>query len=260
VTSRSTSEEPPSKLARAVEGRAPTILSTIVEPQDRAAPAALEAWLEAISVLQRRDLSAPTRMRLRDAQRICGELGRVLAGVEPGEGLASERTLHLALARGRIHAISSMFACAGGTFIELLVTAPWNVLGADDPPDPRTVRGAGTALVTAAVEWSWRRGCGGKVALQAENRRALAFYHRLGFFRMCPEDRPLSLVPRGKDGWSRAIVRVAQGRPGAEEERSPWLLLDPCRAAVPDAMVVRAGSSASNGAAPRLRWMAGARS
>jgi len=245
VMSPSTCEDPPSQLARLVQGRAPGIaVSTALDARDPAAHATLRSWLDAIAVLERRDLSPRTRARLGDSRRLCGELDRVLAGVEPGEGCAPERTLHVALARGRVHGMASMFARPGGTFIELLVTAPWNVLGADDPPDPRTVRGAGTALVAAASEWSRRRGCGGRVALQAENRRALVFYDRLGFRPMRPEDHPLSLVPRGRQGWSTSIVRVARGRCGVEEARSPWLLLDPRRAAPYGALATRAGRSA----------------
>jgi GNAT superfamily N-acetyltransferase len=245
VTPASTCEDPPSQLARAVEARAPSIVSTTHDTQNAEVRATLRAWLEAIPVLERRALSRATRARLEDSRRLCGELERVLAGVEAGEGCASERALLVALARGRIHGVSSMFACPRGTFIELLVTAPWNILGADDPPDPRTVRGAGTALVSAAVDWSRRLGCAGRVALQAENRSALAFYDRLGFLPMKPEDHPLLLVPRGPDGWSTSVLRVARGKPGAEEERSPWLVLD------------RARSSARGSPAPGARdWPA----
>lgn len=226
----STSDDPPSPIARALEVRASPFTCSTVHRQDARARAALGAWLDAIPVLERRSLSAPTRARLADSRRICGELARVLDGAEPGEGRASERTLHLAVARGRIHAISSMFACPAGTFVELLVTAPWNLLTGDDPADPRTMRGAGTALVAAAGEWSRRRGCRGTIALQAENARAVAFYERLGFREIRPEDDPLSLVPKGDDGWSTSILRVARGRPGTEERRSPWLLLAPRRA------------------------------
>jgi GNAT superfamily N-acetyltransferase len=190
---------------------------------------ALRAWLDAVPVLQQRDLTATTRTRLEDGRRIAEELANVLEGREPGEGRAPERTLHVALARDRVQGLCSMFACPGGTFIELLVTAPWNSLGPDDPPDPRTVRGAGTALIAAASHWSARRGTGSRVALQAENPRAGAFYERLGFRPLLPADEPLAIVPPGEQGWSPAILRVAAGRPTAEEVRSPWLVLDPRR-------------------------------
>jgi GNAT superfamily N-acetyltransferase len=224
---RSTCDDPPSTIARAVEARATAVATATLERDDPEARDTLDAWLDAITVLERRALTPPTRIRLEDARRISTELGRVLAGSEPGEGRAPERTLHVALARGRVHAMSSMFACPGGTFIELLVTAPWNILGPEDPADPRTVRGAGSALITEAVAWSRRRGCGGRVALQAENARALALYERLGFHRMGPADVPLSLVPQGVAGWRDSILRVAAGECGAEEARSPWLVYDP---------------------------------
>jgi GNAT superfamily N-acetyltransferase len=221
------SEEPPSSGARAHPARATRIVTLQVELPAPLAQITLRSWLEAIPLLERRDLTAATRARLEDARRITEELTNVLAGVEPGEGRGSERTLHLALARDRVQGLCSMFACPRGTFIELLVSAPWNVLGPRDPPDPRSVRGAGTALVEAAATWSARRGCGPRVALQSDNPRAVAFYERIGFHAMTPADDPLSLVPPGERGWSPAVVRVAQGRPGVEERRSPWLVLDP---------------------------------
>lgn len=222
-----TSEEPPSSAARAeARARAP-FRCTATHPRDPEARATLEAWLDAIPVLTRRPLSAPTRERLEDSRLVLGELARVLDGAEPGEGRASERTLHLAVTRGRVHGVASMFACPRATFVELLVAAPWNLLGPDDPPDPRTVRGAGTALVAAASTWSAARGCGGAVSLQAATLRAAAFYERLGFRRMRPEDGPLALVPPGDAGWSPEIQRVASGRPGPREHEMPWLLLEP---------------------------------
>lgn len=228
MTLHSSIDEPPEPAAYpVVEGWAPVQVVNPVQTPDPEAASTLEAWLKAIHVLEARHLSAATRQRLQDCGRICEELAGVLAGVEPGEGKAAERTLHFALIRGRIQAVSSMFACPRGTFIELLVTAPWNVLGRDDPADPRTVRGAGTALVKQAIQRSWHRGCRGRVALQAENVRTLPFYERLGFYRMSPADRPLTLVPPGEKGWSPSIVRVALGQPGPEEETSPWLVLDP---------------------------------
>lgn len=226
----STSEDPPSLLARAFVARAPRIACTTIHPEDPLARATLQAWLAAIPILRRRRLTPATRTRLADCRRICLELLRVLEGAEAGEGRAAERTLHVALARSRVHAMSSMFACPGGTFIELLVTAPWNLLSPEDPQDPRSVRGAGTALVAKASEWSRLRGCGGAVALQAANQRVVGFYDHLGFREMRPEDRPLALVPRGDAGWSRSITRVARGRRGAEERRCPWLLLEARRA------------------------------
>ncbi|HSN14272.1 MAG TPA: GNAT family N-acetyltransferase [Anaeromyxobacteraceae bacterium] len=221
-------EEPPSTTARPLQGRA-SIVTLQVQPEDSVARAALRAWLDAVPLLEQRDLTATTRTRLEDGRRIAEELANVLEGREPGEGRARERTLHIALARDRVQGLCSMFACPGGTFIELLVTAPWNALGPDDPPDPRTFRGAGTALIGTASHWSARRGTGGRVALQAENARAGAFYERLGFRPLLPGDEPLAMVPPGEQGWSPAILRLAMGRPTAEEVRSPWLVLDPLR-------------------------------
>jgi hypothetical protein len=235
-----TSEDPPNHLARAVPARALPILCTTVDARDAATRATLQAWLDAIPVLERRELSTQTRARLADSRAVCEELARVLDGTEAGEGRTSERTMSLATARGRIHGMCSTFACPGGTFVELLVTAPWNLLDGDDPSDPRTVRGAGTALVAAASRWSAARGCGGVVALQSATLRAASFYERLGFRLMRADDDPLSLVPRGDDGWSPSILRLAHGHAGAEEHRSPWMLLErrsaSATAAAPDAM------------------------
>jgi hypothetical protein len=231
MPSCTTSEEPPSSIARALQARAAPISSSIVSARDLGARATLDAWLDAIPILEARRLSAPTRARLADSRAVCGELARVLAGAEAGEGRASERTLHLATARGRTQGLCTMFGCAGGTFVELLVTAPWNLLGPDDPGDPRTVRGAGTALVSVASRWSAARGCGGAVALQAATSRAAAFYERLGFRALRAEDDPLSLVPAGDAGWSASILRLARGRPGPEERESPWMVLEPRPAA-----------------------------
>ena len=99
---------------------------------------------------------------------------------------------------------------------------------------------AGTALLAHASAWSAACGAGGAVALQAENPRAAAFYERLGFRRMTPADDPLSVVPRGERGWSPEIQRVALGRPGAEEARSPWLVLGPRQVQAEAASAARA--------------------
>lgn len=234
----STSEEPPSSLARAAFAARAPILCTSTHPRDAAARNALGAWLDAIPVFERRALTAATRARLEDSRTVCGELARVLDGTEAGEGRARDRTLRVATARGRIQGLCTMFACPRGTFIELLVTAPWNLLGPDDPPDPRTLRGAGTALVSAASRWSVARGCGGAVALQAASLRAAAFYERLGFRRVRPDDEPLLLVPPGDTGWSPEILRVAAGRPGPKEREMPWLVLEAARASREEATLV----------------------
>ncbi len=222
-----TSDDPPSSLARVLATRAVPLACTTVPPGDPAPRATLAAWLEASSVLERRALSARTRARLSDFRAVASELARVLDGTEEGEGRSAERTIHVALDRGRVQGLSSMFGCPRATFVELLVSAPWNLLGPDDPADPRTVRGAGMALVDVASRWSAARGCGGAVALQAATLRAAAFYERLGFRPMQLDDAPLALVPPGERGWSASILRLAAGRPGAEERESPWMLLEP---------------------------------
>ena len=234
------SEEPPSSIARALAARAISFHCTTVPPEDRAPRAVLGAWLEAAEVLDRRSLSPRTRARLGDFRAVASELARVLDGTEDGEGRTSDRSVVVAVDdRGRVQGLCSMFACPGATFVELLVTAPWNVLGPEDPPDPRTVRGAGTALVEAASRWSVARGCGGAVALQAATLRAAEFYDRLGFRPMGAGDAPLRLVPPGERGWSASILRLATGRPERVERESPWMLLEArvARAEAPAARV-----------------------
>jgi GNAT superfamily N-acetyltransferase len=235
----STSEEPPSSLARAVPARAASPHCAALAPDDPAPRATLAAWLDAAAVLERRPLTARTRARLADFRVVAAELARVLDGVEDGEGRTSERTTYAATERGRVQALGSMFACPRATFVELLVSAPWNLLGPGDPPDPRTVRGAGTALVEVASRWSTARGCRGAVALQAATVRAAAFYERLGFRPMRADDDPLALVPSGERGWSASILRLAAGRPDVEERESPWMVLEPRAAAVAEAAGAR---------------------
>jgi hypothetical protein len=217
-----------------------SLLCTTVPPADPTPRAVLGAWLEAAAILEARLLSPRTRARLADFRAVASELARVLDGTEDGEGRTSDRSVVVAVDdRGRVQGLCSMFACPGATFVELLVTAPWNLLGPEDPPDPRTVRGAGTALVEAATRWSVARGCGGAVALQAATLRAAQFYDRLGFRPMGPGDAPLRLVPPGERGWSTSILRLATGRPEREERESPWMLLEArvARAEAPAARV-----------------------
>ncbi len=185
-----------------------------------------EAW----ALLAAGGLAPDTRLRLGDGVRILGELSRVLAGDEPGEGRSAERLVWVAAARGRAQGVCAGFVCPRAVFVELLATAPWNLLGPSDPPDPRAVRGAGSALIAHAAAVSRASGGGGRVSLQAENARCLGAYERMGFARVRPSDLPLALVPRGDHGWSESIVRLARGRAGPDEERQPWLVLDPARA------------------------------
>jgi acetyltransferase (GNAT) family protein len=226
VPSLCTLDEPPERRARPPEGRA-TFQIHPLHPQHPEPRATLQLWLEAIPALAGWPLTPLTRLKLEHCARIGLELSRVLEGTEEGEGTGESRTLHAASCGGRIQALSSMFACPGGTFVELLVSAPWNLLAPGDPRDERTVRGAGTALVAWASAWSRARGCGGRVALQAENTPSLRYYERLGFTRLTAADGPLSVVPPGARGHSPSILRVAGGCPGEEERRMPWLLLDP---------------------------------
>ncbi len=219
-------DDPPKPTARPPAGRA-SLRAELASADDPTYGAVLESWLGALADLEQKPLSASTRDKLSDSRRIVSELLRVLRGEEDGEGRARDRSLLHVRGLGRVQALSSMFACPGGLFIELIATAPWNLLGKDDPRDPRTLHGAGSALVERAIAWSRRRGCRGRVALQAGSLGALRFYERFGFRRMVPSDRPLSLVPPGENGFSPEILRVAAGTPGAEEERSPWLLLEP---------------------------------
>jgi len=223
-------DEPPQRTARPEARRAFSLSAERVSISDPTWCTTLDAWLDVIGPLKHAPVSPATKAKLEDSRRICSEFVRVLRGKEPGEGRGCERSLFAVRALGYTQALSSMFACPEGTFIELMATAPWNLLGKDDPPDPRTLHGAGSALVGEAVSWSRLRGCGGRVALQAENPRTLGFYQRIGFRRMAPGDKPLALVPRGESGWSPEILRVAEGCQGPEEERAPWLVLNPVEA------------------------------
>ncbi|HET6438398.1 MAG TPA: GNAT family N-acetyltransferase [Anaeromyxobacter sp.] len=174
-----------------------------------------------------------TLPRLEDSRRIVGELLGVLTGEEEGEGSAPGRLVRAALHRGQIQGVATIFLCRRAAFIELLASAPWNLLGPGDPPDARSVHGAGRALVEHASRLARRGGAFGRVTLQAENPRSLAAYRRMGFTRMQPSDAPLSLVPRGDKGWSAPVLRLARGRPGPEDRCSPWLVLDPERGTGP---------------------------
>lgn len=170
-----------------------------------------------------------TRRRLGDGRRIAGELARVLAGEEDGEGLDDQRVVVVAREGDRIQAVASLFVCPRAVFVELVATAPWNLLRAGEPPDPRAVRGAGRALVAHAGVWSTATGRGGRVALQAENPRCRALYERLGFVRMTADDGPYALVPPGPHGFSAPVCRIAEGHEGPEEDRAPWMIFDPAR-------------------------------
>lgn len=221
-------DDPDKRIARR-QRRATFDLLTF-HPQDPDIAATLRAWDWVARSLLSRGVQPQTRTRLEDSRRIVGELSDVLAGREEGEGTADRRTIHAAVQAGRIQAVVSIIPCPRAAFVELLATAPWNLLGPGDPPDSRSVRGAGSALIAHAVDLSHRSGAGGQVSLQAENPRSLELYERLGFVQMRPSDAPLALVPRGEHGWSPSILRLARGEAGPEEARAPWMLLDPSRA------------------------------
>ena len=203
-----------------------------LDPGEDSLRAGLAGWERlAKAFLGAGELDTETRLRLEDDLRIVEELRRVLAGDEPGEGTDRERELCVVRGGGRMQGVCSLFECPGGVFLELLATAPWNLVRGSHGRDLRAFPGVGKALLARAAELSELNGHGGRIALQAENPRCLELYLRLGFALMQPEDEPLALVPRGDGGWSASLLRVAAGKPGAEEARSPWLVLDPARAA-----------------------------
>jgi hypothetical protein len=230
--------DPPERRARPVNGRASFTFEHL-PPDDPELLETLRSWdWIARSLLAGAAVSPETRTRLEDDRRIAGEIARVLAGHEEGEGDPSERTVTVARHRGRIQAIVTWLPCRRSVFAELLATAPWNLLAAGDPPDARAVRGSGPALLACLSRLARVTGRRGRVALQAENPRARAVYERLGFVVMRPSDAPLANVPSGKKGWSDSVVRLARGRAGRSEREMPWMLLDPERSTAP---TVRAG-------------------
>lgn len=236
---RASHDDPYERCARPGTGRASFRIAALTA-DDPSLPSILREWdWVSRSLLSGGAVAAATRLRLEDSRRIVGELARVLDGAEPGEGPPDARAVIAAVAAGRVQALATTFACPRAIFVELLATAPWNLLAPGDPPDGRGVRGAGRALLEEAERAGQRDGQGGRVALQAENPRALAVYERLGFERMLPSDAPLALVPRGDDGWSPAVIRLARKRASREDAASPWLLRDPAR------LRVRGGQAAA---------------
>lgn len=221
------SEEPSERSAR--QPRPASFLTVPLSPADPDVLALIQRWDWIARSLLSRGLTTETRARLQDWRRIGGELLGVLEGHEEGEGAPQERLLRAAVHGGEVQGLASVFLCRRAAFVELLLTAPWNLLGPDDPPDARAVRGAGRALVDAASALARAAGAGGRVTLQAENPRARAFYERMGFAPLRPSDAPLAVVPRGVKGWSAPVIRLARGEPGPEERRSPWMILDPER-------------------------------
>lgn len=250
MNATSSIDDPAKRRARPVlqPGRAGFTVD-MVSPAEPALAVALREWdWMARRLLARGAVAAQTRHHLEDSRRVVGELARVLAGDEPGEGTPEHRSVFVARQRGCIQAAASLFASPRAVFVELVATAPWNLLGPADPPDARAVRGAGTALVRHASDWSLATGRGGRVSLQAENPRCRAYYERLGFERMAAADLPYTLVPRGPRGFSEPVRRVAEGREGPEEQRSPWMLLDPERALLRSGRVARLPAPRGSGA------------
>jgi GNAT superfamily N-acetyltransferase len=246
------SEEPSERSARQ-----PRPASFRIVPLSPAAPevlALLQRWDRIARSLLSRSVTPETRLRLQDWRRIGGELIAVLDGHEEGEGLPSERLLRAAVHGGEVQAVVSVFLCRRAAFIELLLTAPWNLLGPGDPPDARAVHGAARALVGAASALARASGARGRVTLQAENPRAQAVYDRLGFTLLRPSDAPLAVVPRGEKGWSAPVIRLARGEPGPEERRAPWMILDPERRQQLRVVAIPGGRAAGRRApAPRAR-------
>lgn len=221
--------DPPERSARPLRGRASFNFEHL-PPDDPELGEALASWdWIARSLLSGGQVSPDTRLRLEDGRRIAGEIARVLAGDEEGEGEAADRTVTVARHRGRIQAVVTWIPCRRSLFVELLASAPWNLLAPGDPPDARAVRGSGSALLSCLSRLSRATGRGGRIALQAENPRARAVYERLGFADMRPSDAPLANVPHKKKGWSDSVLRLARGRAGADERTMPWMLLDPER-------------------------------
>jgi GNAT superfamily N-acetyltransferase len=221
-------EEPPERSARPPR-RAGIACDLLLGPD--AVSRLVTSWLADACALEARPLSQASLLRLGDFRRLAEELRRVVLGEEDGEGTQEARTFHAAAAGGRIQAVAALFACPRATFVEYLLAAPWNLLGREDPPDLRVVRGAGQALLAKASAWSFARDAGGRVALQAENPRCLSFYTRLGFTPIRLADDPFALVPRGRRGWSPEVRRIAAGRATPEDGRRPWLVLEPRRLA-----------------------------
>jgi hypothetical protein len=207
-----TSDEPFERSARQPPPASIPVIP--LPPDDPGLAALLRSWDWVARSLLSRGLAPGTRARLEDSRRIVGELQRVLDGVEEGEGASSERQVFAAVHGGQIQAVVSLFLCRRAAFVELLASAPWNLLGPGDPADARAVRGAARALVDHASRLAREGGALGRVALQAENPRSLEVYQRLGFTPMRPSDAPLALVPRGAHGWSAPVVRLARGDAG----------------------------------------------
>jgi hypothetical protein len=230
MNATSSIDDPEKRRARPVSRPGRAFAVVLASPTDPSLHVALREWeWTARGLLARGAVTERTRLHLEDSRRVVGELARVLSGDEPGEGDPEQRSVFVVRYRGAVQAAATLFMTSRAVFVELVATAPWNLLGSADPSDARAVRGAGTALVQHAAAWSLAAGRGGRVTLQAENPRCRAYYERLGFERMTAADLPYTLVPRGPRGFSEPVRRIAEGREGLEEQRSPWMLLDPAR-------------------------------
>jgi hypothetical protein len=240
----SPTEDPFERSARRYDARAAGFRIISLTADAPELEATLRSWDWIARSLLSSGVSAPARLRLDDLRRILAELERVLHGEEDGEGTRDARLVRAAVARGHLQALTTVFLCRRAAFIELLASAPWNLLGPQGPDgrtDARAVHGAGCALIAEASALARQAGAGGRVALQAENPRSEALYQRLGFAPMRPSDAPLALVPRGGKGWSPPVLRLARGEPGPDERRMPWLIRDPERMRLRERVHRRAG-------------------
>ncbi len=75
---------------------------------------------------------------------------------------------------------------ASSVYVYFLETAPWN-LSIPELGQVPLFRGTGTALLATCVRFSIMKGCEGRLSLNALPK-AVAFYERLGFANLGPDD------------------------------------------------------------------------
>ena len=239
-------DDPEERCARLPVSRASFTIHRL--PPDAALLGLIHEWEARARELRRRDVAVETRRRLSDDERLLEDLEETLTGDEPGEADAPERVLRVARCAGRVQAVAALFRAPRAVFVEYLVAAPWNLLGREDPPAIETRRGAGTALLVQAVRSSLATGLGGRVSLQAENPRCLAFYEHLGFAPVRASDQPRALVPRREGWWTTPVARLGAGVETLEDRQSPWMIFDPARAGDAAPLVRAAGLALSRAA------------